>query len=279
MITKKYKSWPRVLTFCFVSLFLMMACASSGSKPVSIVVPPSEDYIRVGVSPTAPPLIYKQGQDIVGLEAELAREFSKFLGRSLRFVELNWKDQIPALLDNRTDIIMSGMSITKGRDYRIAFSESYLRTGQRVLVRKADKSRFPGGYFGIFARVIILRIGVVRGTTGEIYVKNNFASAREILSFSTAKEAVDALKEREIDLFIYDGPMVYWFAAENEGDLAPLSALLTKEYLAWGIRNSDVELLESANKFVETLRNDGRLNGIIHRWIPLAKQDNLDEQH
>jgi hypothetical protein len=62
--------------------------------------------------------------------------------------------------------------------------------------------------------------------------------------------------------------MIYMLASENEADLVPLSSLLTEEYLAWGVRKNDVELLKAANSFIEALRNDGRLASIVDRWIP-----------
>ena len=264
-----------LIILCFLSLCLFIACASKSNVPVAELVPPDENILRVGVSTDAPPLIYKQGEEIVGLEADLAREFAKFLGKSLRFIELKWEDQIPALLDNRTDIIMSGMSITKMRQYRIAFSAPYFRTGQMALVRKGDEDRVPmAGYYGIFAWAPIIKIGMVEGTTGESFVKESFgATAKKICPFPTPKEAVDALKNYGINVFIYDAPMVYMLAAENESDLTPLPSLLTEEYLAWGIRKSDPELLDSANSFIETLKKDGRLNSTINRWIPFMNRD------
>jgi ABC-type amino acid transport substrate-binding protein len=45
---------------------------------------------------------------------------------------------------------------------------------------------------------------------------------------------------------------------------------LTDEYLAWGIRKNDRELLNSANRFIDTIRQDDKLNSMIKRWIPLT---------
>jgi polar amino acid transport system substrate-binding protein len=228
--------------------------------------------LRVGVSTNAAPLIYKQGQEIVGLEAEMAKEFANYQGKSLHFIELDWGDQIPALLSNRTDIIMSGMSITKMREVRVSFSTPYFRTGQMALIHRKDKNRFPQSYYGILAQAIILKIGVVKGTTGENFVRKNFGSAKKILSFKTSKIAVDALLGGKIDMLIHDGPIVLMLAAENESaGLMVLSSLMSEEYLAWGIRKNDVTLLDSANSFIDSLQKDGRLDKIVKRWIPYTQ--------
>ncbi|MGI9568942.1 MAG: transporter substrate-binding domain-containing protein, partial [Desulfobulbia bacterium] len=123
-MTTPLHNYKKLYAAVFVLLMLLAACAqpsktSSDSKPVD------ETILRVGVSTNSPPFVFKQSGEIVGLDAELAKEFSQFIGRKHRFVELKWKDQIPALLEKRTDIIMSGMTITKMREMRIAFSSPY----------------------------------------------------------------------------------------------------------------------------------------------------------
>jgi polar amino acid transport system substrate-binding protein len=232
-----------------------------------------QNALRVGVSTNAPPLIYKQGNEIVGLEAELARELGKHLNRPIHFVELKWKDQIPALLDGHTDIIMSGMSITSKRQVRISFSTPYLKTGQMALVRREDENRFPIGFAGILGQSPSLRFGVVKGTTGEQFVRQNFEQAEKIRVYNTSREAMGALLTialvSRIDILIHDGPILIMLAAEDESSkLAIVPHFLSEEYLAWGIRKNDSDLLASANAFIDTMKREGRLESIIQRWIP-----------
>jgi polar amino acid transport system substrate-binding protein len=228
-----------------------------------------ENVLRVGISTTAPPFAYREGGRIVGLEPELAKDFARFLGKSIRFVELDWPDQIPGLLENRTDVIMSGMTITPRRRIRISFSTPYFRTGQMALVHKVDQNRYPRGYYGILGQSIKTKIGVVTGSTGEAFVRNNLGNAKEIASFETAEKAVTALLRNRVDMFIHDSPIILMLAAQNEASaLAPLNFLLTEEYIGWGFRKEDTALLDSANRFVEELKEDGRLDDVINRWIP-----------
>jgi polar amino acid transport system substrate-binding protein len=267
----------------FTVLLLFAACSatpvdesstqtgSSGSPEAGA----EENLLRVGVSTNAPPLIYKQAGEIVGLEAELAREFAKFLGRPLQFVELKWSDQIPALLQGRTDIIMSAMSVTKKRAIRIAFSTPYYRTGLLALVRREDRSRFPTGYSGIVGQTPSLRFGVVKGTTGEQFVRKNFGRADKIRVYDTSQEAVNALTTvftvNRIDLLVHDGPILVMLAAADEsGKLYLIPDYLTEENLAWGMRKNDLQLLESANRFIEKWKQESRLESVIKRWAPFA---------
>jgi ABC-type amino acid transport substrate-binding protein len=52
--------------------------------------------------------------------------------------------------------------------------------------------------------------------------------------------------------------------------LTPIPILLTEESLAWGVRKDDEQLLNAANLFLETWKNDGRLENAITKWMPYA---------
>jgi len=235
-------------------------------------VAPDESLLRVGVSSNAPPLISRKGDTRVGLEADLARELGAYLAKEVRFVEISWKDQIDALLDDRTDIIMSGMSITRLREVRIAFSKPYFRTGQMALINIKHKRIAPYGFYGIMGVSITLRFGVVKGTTGENFVRKNFARAKKIEAFKTSREATSALLNGGIDILIHDAPMILMLAAENESNnLTVVPSLLSEEYLAWGLRKSDPDFIEDVNRFVDHISENGRLDEMVQRWIPFAR--------
>lgn len=225
--------------------------------------------LRVGVTPNMPPLIYKQGRDLVGLEADLARELGRALGRPVLFVELKWDDQIPALRDNRTDIIMSGMSVTRMRALRVAFTATYLQVGQLALVRRSDLDRF------ITRGSVMMydgRVGVEKATTGDLFVQQEFARARRVLYSSPAAAAKDLLGGR-LDILIHDAPVIWWLAAENEAQgLAAVNIPLTTEYLAWGVREEESALLKQVNEVLANWKREGKLQGMIKRWIPYARE-------
>jgi polar amino acid transport system substrate-binding protein len=278
MIVKRinHQIWmPLFLIVLKLSLIGCVASQGQGSTAAdkqtpAATVAPNPNVLRVGVSTNAPPLIYKQGTEIVGLEAELAKKFGEYLGRSVTFIELPWEEQIPALLADKTDIIMSGMSITNMRQVRIVFSKPYFRAGQMALTRSKYLKMIPPNYYGIRGMSITARFGVVRGTTGETFVQTNFGRAKEIIPYQTSRQAVEDILKGRIDLLIHDGPIIFLLAAENETKgLAVVPSLLSEEYLAWGIRKNDVTLLQAANKFIDKMTEEDQLDPIINRWIPL----------
>jgi polar amino acid transport system substrate-binding protein len=258
-----------VLFFLFTALSLFTGCAPTGQNTAKPgLIPPDKNVLRVGVSTSSPPLIFRQANKIAGLEADLARELAAYLGKSLRFVELKWEDQISALLENRIDIIMSGMSITPLRKVRISFSIPYFEISQMALIRRQDAARYSTGLF-TFATSSAL--GAMKDTTGAFFVETQFSSIK-LKQYTNTKAAVKDLINKDIDMFIHDGPMILYLASENESKgLTALFTPLTREYLAWGIRKDNVALLDSANNFLRSFNEAGKLNKVIKFWVPLAK--------
>lgn len=231
-------------------------------------VAPNPNVLRVGVTPNSQPIIFKQGHTITGIEADFSKKIGAALGKEIHFIEVPWNKQIEYLEQNKTDIIMSGMTQTSARSIRINFATPYMQSGMSGLFRR--NSYDPTG---LAASIIInqnKRIGYLKNTTGEIFVMQRFLRTEKV-GFSTATAAVKALKNGKIDMFIYDAPMVWWLSAMNESDLVAFPDLLNIEPLAWGVRKGQMDLLDQLNELVLEWEQDGTSQRIIQNWIPLAK--------
>jgi ABC-type amino acid transport substrate-binding protein len=228
---------------------------------------PETTPLRVGVTPSFPPVICKEAGKLAGIEVDFAKALGEELGRPVQLVTVAWEDQIPALTDGRTDIIMSSMSITRPRALRVAFARPYLAVGQAVLVRREDANKYLLG----FPARPEGTIGILKATTGDFLVQQEF-SRNPRKDYKTPQDAAKALEKKKIDLFICDSTVVLWLAGMNEVQgLVAVPVYLTEEQLAWAVRKSDAALLESVNNALEKFQKDGRATAIIRRWIPLYK--------
>jgi ABC-type amino acid transport substrate-binding protein len=240
--------------------FLALSLVSAWGGPPADPVP-----LRVGVTANFPPMIYREGGKLAGVEVDFATALGKELGRPVKFVEVDWEDQIPALADGRTDIIMSGMSITLARQLRIAFAKPYMVVGQTVVVRREDATRFALG-FPIEPKGTI---GVLKATTGDFLVQQEFPRIKR-KAYTSPQDAAKALVKKKIDMIICDSPTAWWLASMNEiQGLVVVPIYLSREPLAWAMRKSDPDLLASVNTALDKLQADGRATAIIKRWVPL----------
>jgi ABC-type amino acid transport substrate-binding protein len=248
----------RLTLFLFVIMTLIPAEGSAGA---------ATEPLRIGVTASFPPMIYKEGGKLVGVEVDFARALGEELGRPVNLVEINWEEQIPALVEGRTDLIMSSMSITRPRQLRVAFSKPYLAVGQAVLVRREDANKYLLGIPSLPKGTI----GVLKSTTGDFLLQQEFSRTKR-KEFKSPLEAAKALEKKRIDMFICDLPIVWWLAGMNENaGLVSVPVLLSEEQLAWAVRKSEPELLVSVNGALEKFQKDGRATAIIRRWIPVYK--------
>jgi len=260
-----FKSFHKVLFFVLLAVFLG-ACGTLRMESKPKEIPPAP--LLVGVYPYYPPMIFKEKNQVRGVEADLGVRLGKALGRQADFFELSWERLIPALMEKKIDIIMSGMSITEARKARVNFTDPYLKTGQVALMRAEDASRFNSL---ASIRESLSTIGVVKGTTGEVFVRDNFPKAANIISFQKASEASTSLINRRIDLFVHDAPSVAWLVSENEGVLKGYWEPFTEEYLGWALNREDQDLLLQINSVLSTWRKDGTLKEVLTQWLPHLK--------
>jgi ABC-type amino acid transport substrate-binding protein len=226
-----------------------------------------KSQFRIGISPDYMPLAYKDpATGLVGVEVDFANQLGKSLEKTIVFVETPFPELIQSLLEERIDIIMSGMSITREREERVSFTDSYVTIGQMALVRAKDRSQFPN--VQSFAQ-FTSKVGFVQATTGEMAAKAFFPRAT-LTPQSTIDGGITALRKAEIEVFIHDAPTVWRIASNpNERELAGLYWPLTKEPLAWAVRKDDESLRFALNRELQQWKESGRLKQTLSRWVTL----------
>lgn len=263
---------PCLMVFALSGCYYTHQVTSSPSPPPKPEPPkPSgtllKSQLRVGISPDYMPLAYKDpALGLVGVEVDFAERIGNGLGKTIVFVETPFPELIQSLLEDRIDIIMSGMSITSARAERISFTDPYTRIGQMVLVRAKDRPAFPD--VQSFSK-LTSGVSFVEKTTGEIAAKAFFPRAT-LTPQPTIDAGIAALRRGEIEVFIHDAPTIWRIAANpNEKELEGLYWPLTKEWLAWGVRKDDEPLRFALNRELETWKLSGRLKQILSRWVSL----------
>ncbi|MBW1636733.1 MAG: transporter substrate-binding domain-containing protein [Deltaproteobacteria bacterium] len=253
-----------------ITLILFTGGCVQTNSPNSITHEGSVPPLKVGISTNYPPIAYKENSKITGLEADFAKGLADYTGRQLKLIHIRWKDQIPALLSGKTDIIMSGMTITNSRKYRISFTTPYLISGQISLIRRTDRRKFGSGAADLLSPTV--KVGTIEGTTGDYFIQDINKVNKLRSQFTNSTEAVKALLSGSLDAFVYDLPGILYLASQHNDDgLIPVTVPLTKEYLAWGVRPDDQKLLNEANSYLASLADNGLLTKKIQRWIPYYK--------
>lgn len=225
--------------------------------------------LRVGVAPEQPPLVFRDGERIVGLEADNARAVGEITNRDVRLLAMPSAELIPALEQGRIDVIMSGMAVTPERAARVRFVEPYLQGGQMAIMQINRVSRLSQPW-AIYREGI--RVAVVTGSAGAAFARSDLTDAT-VLAYPGAPDAMAALSAGEVDLFLHDAATSWLLATEDAyADLISQNHLLTEEPLAWAVRRDDAALAAELSRALSMMRRNGTLDYIVDRWIPVRPE-------
>ncbi len=202
------------------------------------------------------------------MEIDLAKALGAELNRPVQFVVLRWDQLIEAVVENQADIIMSGLSITKPRQLRVAFSEPYLRNQIRAIFPQKDAARFktPDDILRTTAK-----IGVIAGTTADIFVVKNCSNAERVIIANRADVPILLMRGGRMDIYVDDTYALAPMVAANEAEIAYLPSALGEDNLGWGVRQSDRELLDAVNRALAKWKTNGTLERTLDRWMPYLK--------
>jgi polar amino acid transport system substrate-binding protein len=92
--------------------------------------------LRLATDPTAAPMEYYRGNQVVGLEIEMAALFCKANGYGLEVVPMDFEGILPALRTGRVDFAASSIAITAERGESVYFSDSYYACNTLMAVLK-----------------------------------------------------------------------------------------------------------------------------------------------
>lgn len=221
--------------------------------------------LRVGMEPGYMPFeLTNQKGEIIGFDVDMAKRMAKAMGVELELVSTAWDGIIPALLTDKFDIIMSGMTLTQERNLSVAFASPYIEIGQSVIVNNkvADQVKsykdLNDPKFTVASKL---------GTTGEQAVKRMIPKAKYI-SFETEQEGMLEVVNGKVDAFIYDMPFNTVAAAQRGGGkVTHIDSAFTFEPLAWAVRQGDPDFVNWLNNFMYQVKNDGTYDKIYKKWF------------
>lgn len=221
--------------------------------------------LRVGMEPGYMPFEMKDKKgNIIGFDVDMARDIAKKMGVKLKLVPTAWDGIIPALLTNKFDILMSGMTITQKRNLKVNFANPYISVGQTMLIpnKLADKIKTASD-LDKPEYTVVTKLGV----TGEIAARKMFKHAK-IRTFETEADAAQEVLNGKADGFIYDKPYnAIFMAQKGKGKLTHLDNDLTFEPLGWAIRKGDPDFLNWLDNYLNQVQNDGTYDKIYGKWF------------
>src|SRR5260370_5476885 len=93
--------------------------------------------LLVGTSDTSPPFSSRENGKIIGYDVDLAARVAQRLALPMETKPILNADRIPALQQDRVDLVASGITRAENRKKDVGFSLAYLVSPHKLLLRKA----------------------------------------------------------------------------------------------------------------------------------------------
>ncbi len=261
-----------------LALGLFTACG--GSKDNQLVMATNAAF---------PPYEYKDGDTIVGIDAEIAAAIAENLGMELVIEDVDFGAVLTGVAEGKYDMGMAGITVTDERKETMDFSDTYATGIQVIIVKDGSEIESLDDLFEfnedgdpVALKNPGIKVGVQENTTGDIYSSSavegwGFNDLNEdesiktdrVVRYKTGAEAVSALKSDKVDCVIIDNEPAKSFVAANEGIhiLEGDNEYAIEDY-AICVDKGNTELLEKINKALEELKADGTVDKIINKYIP-----------
>ena len=221
--------------------------------------PTGDDVLVMGTNAAFPPYEFvAEDGSYAGIDVEIANAVAEKLGKTVEVKDMEFDSLIPAVAGGSIDFVMAGLTVTDERKETVDFSDTYA-TGVQVIIVKEDSD---------IASVEDLagkKIGVQAGTTGDIYVTDEFGQ-ENVSQFNNGSLAVQALINDQVDCVVIDNEPAKNFVAANEG-LKILETEYTVEDYAAAFSKQNTELHDQFNAALAELIADGTVKGIIDKYI------------
>lgn len=241
------------LALAVLFVFSLAACGKSNSLTVE------EGKLTMATNASFPPYEYYEGDNIVGIDAEIAGLIADKLGLELEIADVEFSSIIPGVQANKYDMGMAGMTVTEERKEKVNFSDSYAKGIQVVIVKEDSDIASIDDLEG-------KKIGVQESTTGDIYASDDYGE-ENVTKYANGNLAVEGLKSGKVDCVIIDNEPAKAYVAANEG-LKILDTSYADEDYAISFNKNNTELQEKVNAALKELIADGSVQKIIDKYIP-----------
>jgi len=171
---------------------------------------------------------------------------------------------LPALEDNKVDLVMSSMTATLQRNLRVPFVGPYHITGKSILTKSSTIAAIQNAAEMGEQR---LKIAALRGSTSEDFVEKVLENPN-LTTTSNHAEAVQLLIDGKVDAVVADGPVVALSILRYpDAGFVTLRNPLTIEPIGIAVAPGDALLVNLIENYLGALEGTGALEALNAKWF------------
>jgi len=225
----------------------------------------SRGELKVGMSGDMPPLNMLTKEDkIIGLDVDLAAMVADAMGVKLNVQKIAFAGLLPALEAGNIDMIISNMTMTPGRNLKVAFVGPYFTSGKGLLTKNSaltQAKNFEDINNPKFTFVAL------KGSTSEAVTRAGAPQAK-LMTVGTENEGVKMVIDGKADAMLADFPICVVAAYRNQGSgLVAVVAPITYEPIGIAVPKGDPLLVNWLDNFIRGIEKAGYMKDLGAKWF------------
>lgn len=240
----------------------------------------------IGAEIASPPYISRDGDKIVGYEPDILAIMAENLGVKLQIVDSAWSGILPSLIAGKFDAVYSGMTITKDRITKVAFTTPYAEDPVSVMV-------YTDSGINSISDMSGKRLGFAFGGALTKFIEGynaQLASEKkapmELKTYDTPLDAIADLQNKRVDAALNKkSTLARVIKTRTKGQfkvVSDMKAMVDLSYVIGGaVPLENKSLVEFMNATLKELNESGKLAELQTKWfgetmqLPTAMPTNL----
>ena len=227
-----------------------------------------------------PPFEYMEGENVVGVDLDIAKDIADGLGVDLEIINVSF-DSLSMYLENgEADLALAAITVTEDRADAMEFSEPYCESSQYIVVKEDnDDVKSIDDLAGY-------TVGVHLGTTGDFLISDEVnmgvlaGSGASVQQYKDLTIAAMGLNAGDVQAVVCDKQLAENLCTVNDG-LKCLEAVYadgssTQEEYAVAAAKGETDLIAKVNEIIVPLKEDGTIDQYIVEES--AKSSALNEE-
>jgi polar amino acid transport system substrate-binding protein len=220
-----------------------------------------EGQLLVGTDTPFPPFEVGQPPNLSGYDIEVVNAVAEKLGLEVTYQDTSFDTIFRDVAQGKFDLAVAASTITAERENQVDFSDPYYKANQSLVVTTDSDIATVDDLGGA-------TVGAQDGTTGEDYA-NDETDASEVRGFPEGPDAINALRNGQVDAVIIDQPVAL-DAVESPagGDIEIAQEIVTSELYGLALAQDNDALREEVNRALKEVKDDGTIPDLYQRYFP-----------
>lgn len=216
----------------------------------------------VGLKADTPPFsVMNEDGSFWGFEVDLMSALAAEMGVEIEMVPVNAKQRIPFLLQNKVDLVMATMTLTKKREARVDFSTPYFQVGQGLIT--AEGSSIQG-----FQDLDGKKVAVLEGTQA-FHTLGRIQPGCQLIIVGSYEEGLEKVIAGDVSSLCSDHLILMGLFHNHATPekLALVEQTFAPDSYAAAMRENESSLRDAINSAIMTTWEDGTWPDAFDTWF------------